>query len=170
MAKQYQPKAVHVMRAPNIRGVWVACTLGACIASALIQPAFAQAQAMPLKLDQPAMVSDTEVACAGVGTKSRDDPRWAAYPLKLEFAVPNGAFLGKSTVMVSGKGERPPITVQCDGPWVLFRLPPGQYAVNANVSDGAASKSATVDVPASGQRAVTMIFPSIAAAISSPPN
>jgi hypothetical protein len=55
-------------------------------------------------------------ACAGVGKASRSDPRWAGFPVKLEFAAANGDFLGDPAVTVTDGSGNPVFQAQCDGP------------------------------------------------------
>lgn len=114
-------------------------------------PAMAQSQPS----DQPITVSGVETVCTGVGSDSREDPRWKAYPLKVEMAAVGGHYLGSETVTVS-RGGQPVVKVTCDGPWALFRLPPGRYTVDAVVGSETASSGAVV--PASGQGRIVLRF------------
>jgi hypothetical protein len=137
-------------------------TAGLAAAALLLSAASVLAQTVNLPVNRPTDVGGTQVACTGVGTNERDDPQWSSYPFKLELAVPNGALLGESDVTVSG-GSHPPIAVHCAGPWVLFQLPAGHYSVSATTSG--ATKTASVDVPSSGQKAITLMFPSVPAQV-----
>ena len=66
-------------------------------------------------------------ACAGVGKASRSDPRWASFPVKLQFAAANGDFLGDPDVTVTDSSGKQVFTAPCNGPWVLIELPAGSY-------------------------------------------
>lgn len=136
---------------------------GIAASALLLSGVVALAQTVRVPVDKPMDVGGTHVACTGVGTDDRDNPQWSAYPFKLELAVPNGALLGETDVTVSG-GDKPPIAVHCAGPWVLFQLPAGHYSVSATTSG--ATKTASVDVPSSGQKSITLEFPSVPASVT----
>jgi hypothetical protein len=56
--------------------------------------------------DQEKTFNGITYACAGVGDDSQNDPRWAAYPAKLEFAGGNGDYLSDIVVSIeNAKGE-----------------------------------------------------------------
>ncbi len=135
---------------------------GLTAAALVLSTAVALAQTVNLPVNRPTDVGGTQVACTGIGTDERDNPQWASYPFKLELAVPNGALLGETDVTVSG-GSHPPIAVHCAGPWVLFQLAPGHYSVSATTSG--ATKTASVDVPSKGQKAITLEFPTVPAQV-----
>jgi len=110
------------------------------LTAALLSPAAVLAQAD----NQPMMVGGIETVCTGTTTDVREDPKWQAYSLRLEFAGKDGQYLGDEQVNVSGNGQS--ISVHCNGPWVLMKLPPGTYKVTADVAD-AGHKDVTVRVP-----------------------
>ena len=112
--------------------------------------------APPLPLDTPRSMRSMEAVCTGVGTDARADPRWAAYPLKIEIAGRNGQFLGEAQVTVT-KGDEAVVSVRCGGPWVLFRIEPGAYGVTAEV--GGVARSSRVNVGGKGQARVVIRFP-----------
>jgi hypothetical protein len=93
---------------------------------------------------QPMTVSGVETVCTGTTTDVRDDPRWQAYSLRLEFAGKEGQYLGDERVTVSGNGQS--VSVHCAGPWVLMKLPKGAYKVSADVA-GAGHQDLTVQAP-----------------------
>lgn len=105
--------------------------------------------------DQPFDVNGTEVVCTGTDSDSRHDPRWASYPLRMEFAGVGGQFLGEERVTVSGNGLN--VSVHCKGPWVLMKVPAGHYSIHAEVADGGAKNGSAV-VPSHGQARVVMTF------------
>ena len=110
----------------------------------LLVPATVLAQSRALDDGQPMMVNGVETVCTGTTTDVRDDPRWQAYSLRLEFAGKNGQYLGDETVNVSGNGHS--VSVHCGGPWVLMKLPSGSYKVSADVAE-AGHKDVTVRAP-----------------------
>jgi hypothetical protein len=94
---------------------------------------------------------------------AREDPRWAAYPLKIELAGRDGQFLGDAQVSLI-KGDEAVVSVHCAGPWVLFKLAPGAYGVTAEI--GGVSKTAKVAVSGKGQARVVLRFPEEGGAVS----
>jgi hypothetical protein len=106
--------------------------------------------------DQPFDVNGTEVVCTGIDSDSRHDPRWPAYPLKLEFAGAGGQYLGEERVTVTGNGVD--VNVRCKGPWVLLRVPAGSYSIHAEAAN-AGAKNLTVNVTGRGQTRAMVVFP-----------
>lgn len=125
----------------------------AILFATLVVPAAAWAQTPALGDDQPMMVNGVETVCTGTTTDVREDPRWRAYPFHIEFAGKDGQYLGDETVNVSGNGHS--VSVHCDGPWVLMKLPSGSYKVSADVAE-AGHKDVTVHAPGR----VVLHFPS----------
>jgi hypothetical protein len=113
-----------------------------------------------LVLDTPTEVNGIETVCTGIDSDSRDDPRWAAYSLRLEFAAGSRAYVSDETVGVTGGGTT--LQVRCPGPWLLAKLPAGKYSVVATV-EGGATKTANVSVPKSGQLRAVLHFPEVPA-------
>jgi hypothetical protein len=100
---------------------------------ALLETAQAQIPEAPvLPLDTPQTMRNMEAVCTGIGSDSREDPRWPSYPLRVEVVGEKGQFLGEAEVSVN-KGTEAIISVRCGGPWVLFRLDPGAYTITATV-------------------------------------
>jgi hypothetical protein len=106
--------------------------------------------------DQPQAIDGVETACDGVTIDNRNDPKWKAFSLRLEMVGKGGQYLGGETVTV--KGHEYDISVQCQGPWVLMKLPTGTYHVAADVPD-AGHKEMNVRVSANGQAVVIMRWP-----------
>jgi hypothetical protein len=118
-----------------------------------------------LAADMPKAIDGIETVCDGTTIANRNDPKWRAYSLRLEFAGKGGQYLGGETVSV--KGDEIDVTVQCQGPWVLMKLPAGSYHVSADVPD-AGHKEMNVRVPASGQQVVVFSFPNAGGEITRP--
>jgi hypothetical protein len=110
------------------------------LTAAMLNPAGAFAQ----NDGQPTTVGGVETVCTGTTTDVREDPKWQAYSLRLEFTGKDGQYLGDEQVNVSGNGRS--VSVHCNGPWVLMKLPAGTYKVSADVAD-AGHKDVTVRVP-----------------------
>ena len=98
-------------------------------------------------------------ACAGVGKASRSDPRWPAFPVRLEFAAANGDFLGDPAVTVTDASGKQVFQTQCNGPWVLIELAPGSYKVHATGQKGQYAKDFDIAVKSGGQTKKTIRLP-----------
>lgn len=114
----------------------------------------------------PARAADTEqkyndvsYVCTGVG-ESKDDPRWKEYPLKLMFAGSGRAYVSEVKVSLKDASGKAVLEADCDGPWLLAKLKPGKYSVSAS-AEGGGTKTASVNVPASGQAETVIRFTSI---------
>ena len=118
-----------------------------------------------LALDNPTEVAGIEVVCTGVGLDAREDPRWSAYSLKVELAGKGGQYLGDVGVNVT-KNKEPVLTTVCGGPWLLFKLPPARYQVDATIENK--TVSATANVPARGQGRIILRFPELGGALEQP--
>ena len=98
-------------------------------------------------------------ACAGVGKASRNDARWPAFPVNLEFAAANGDFLGDPAVTITDASGKQVFQAQCNGPWVLIELPAGSYQVHATGQKGQYAKDFPLSVKAGGQTKKTIRLP-----------
>ena len=117
----------------------------------MAQPVLAQGLAM----DTPTGIAGVETVCTGVGLDARQDPRWTAYGLKVEIAGAGGKYLGSEVVTLRKDGKTL-LEADCGGPWILFRLPPGRYNVEARIGDQTISSAAFV--PADGQGRIILRF------------
>ncbi|MGH6888431.1 MAG: carboxypeptidase-like regulatory domain-containing protein [Rhizomicrobium sp.] len=115
-------------------------------------------QHMPM--DRPVPVNGTETVCTGVGDRAEQDPRWLTYPVRIEFSNKGAQYLSGAHVDLATGGGRTIASVDCDGAWVLFRVPPGMYRVTARLfaQPGGGTASATFAAPASGQKRVVLDF------------
>jgi hypothetical protein len=116
-----------------------------------------------LPFDTPQTMRNFEAVCTGIGSDARSDPRWSAYPLKVEIAGKEGQLLGATQVTLM-KGDEAVVSVGCAGPWVLFKVDPGAYQVKAEVQG--TSVTNRVNVSGKGQARVIMRFPEIGGATS----
>jgi hypothetical protein len=135
---------------------------GLLVGAALTYGAQAQTPGA-LPYDTPTAVDGVEAVCSGVGVSNEDKARWSKYPLKVVVSGKGGQFLAGEQVAVS-EGEREVVSVICDGPWVFFKLAPGEYGVRATV-DGK-SMEARAHVPESGQGRVDLRFPNLGGSVS----
>jgi hypothetical protein len=106
------------------------------------------------------MVGGVDVACTGIGDEAQTDPRWRAYPIRVEFAGGTGQYVGAATLTLHDKNGAAAFTVSCGGAWLLLQLPAGKYRVTAS-TEGAAPRVETISVPASGQARAVIRFPEI---------
>jgi len=131
------------------------------VAAVAIAPRGAAAEPQRVRLDTEATIGGVAVACTGIG-QTKDQPRWQAYPVRVEFANARRDYLAGELVTLS-QGKAPPILeVACEGPWVLFKLPPGKpYQVTATLTEYKASepRTATVKAPRRGQARFVITFP-----------
>ena len=95
-------------------------------------------------------------ACTGIAGE-RANPAWKAYAAKVEVDEHDGAYLGNEKLTVDNSAGKAVLTATCTGPWLVAKLAPGQYTVDAKV--GKYQQSARLDVPAKGQGAVILSFP-----------
>ena len=133
----------------------------AIVLSVTIGPAFVLpllTQAARAVQDQPVMIGGIETVCTGVGS-AKDNPAWSAYPVKLVFADPKGANLAQVHLSVM-QGGKPLMETECDAPWVLMKLPPGNYDVAATVPGDAGPRAGKASFAAKGgaQQTVNVII------------
>lgn len=106
--------------------------------------------------DIPTQINGTDVVCTGVSLDARQDIRWNAYALKVEFAGPGGQYVGDEIVSVR-RGNAELLNVSCSGPWLLLKLPPGRYEVSAKAEGQVAASPAFA--PKEGQGRIILRFP-----------
>lgn len=110
-------------------------------------------------LDTETTINGVQVACTGIG-QTRNDPKWAAYPIRVEFSNAKNWYMTDAAVALLDAKARSVLTVRCDGPWVLLKPSPGTYAVYAMLADSdAMPRSASFTVPKHGQKRVVLQFP-----------
>ena len=134
--------------------------LAAAVAVAIAaSPLLAFADPVRVPLDQETTVGGIGVGCTGIG-QTKNDPKWKAYSVKLEFADAQRALLANETVSLSD-GNTQVLDVACEGPWLLLKLPAGKaFTVEANLAEKTtASRSATVKAPSHGQATFVLTFP-----------
>jgi hypothetical protein len=113
--------------------------------------------------DMPTTINGVETVCTGVGS-AKDDPRWAAYPVKIVLATSGGANLANAHVSLSKNGQEV-AGLDCDAPWILFKPPAGNYTATAGLIGGTRTAHANFSTSGSGaQKEVTLVFPKADAA------
>lgn len=122
----------------------------------------AQAVAAVLPMDAPVKLGAITAVCTGVGS-AKDDPQFAAYPIKLEFSNGGAQFVSNENVKLMNNTGANIAEFDCQGPWVLLQLPKGTYSVTATQPDATRGpKTVKFDTPATGQKRIEIQFPSIA--------
>lgn len=134
---------------------WALAAVVVGAVAGLIWPASADSLAM----DSPVTVDGVDTVCTGIGS-GQDDPRWKAYPIRVEFSNGGSQYLAGAHITLSGGGKTM-ASFDCAGSWVLFRVAPGSYKVSATLlyNQGGGTRSATFSPPASGQKRVEIQFP-----------
>lgn len=112
-----------------------------------------------LTVDAETTVGGVEVACTGVG-QTRAEARWTTYGVRVEFSNALNEYLVGGAVTVRDRAGRELLNVSCDAPWVLLRLPRGDYRVEGRLLDSPARpRSAPFSPPAKGQMRLVLQFP-----------
>lgn len=132
-----------------------------CVAVAAVAGcATARAQdADTLPADQPAEINGYEVACTGVGDEAREDPRWPAFGVRIEFANRDAQYLSDIDVSITNAAGESLFRVRCESPWLLAKLPAGRYTV-AGTFEGI-TKTAKLTAPSAGQARIVVRFPEV---------
>jgi len=136
----------------------LALSASALAGSALLAPAANAQGSQPM--DTATTIGGVETVCTGIGEQAQN-PQWLAYPIRVEFSNGGAQYLSGAHVELAGSGGRPIASLDCNGPWVLFRLAPGgTYKVSATLMSqpGGGTASATFTVPRSGQKRVVLDF------------
>lgn len=112
-----------------------------------------------LPSDQPVEVNGYQLACTGIGDEAQQDPRWKAFPVRLEFAGGNAQYLADVKASVLDASGKELFKVSCDSPWLLVKLVPGKYKVVGSFRDF--SKSSNFMAPKKGQARIIVRFPDV---------
>ncbi len=99
--------------------------------------------------------------CTGFGAEERADPRWQAYPLKIEFTTADGGYFADVVTTIRDDSGRTVFHAHCEAPWLLLRLTPGQYQVTALALAHKDERRAPVTVRSEGQSRLVIRFPTI---------
>lgn len=117
-----------------------------------------------LPQDQPVVIGGITVLCTGTGS-SKETQDWQSYPVRVAFSNAAAQYLSGMHVRLSEKGASVADFV-CWAPWVLFKAPAGRtFKLTASIAGRVDSplKSASFEIPASGQTRVNIAFPEIQA-------
>jgi len=139
-------------------------TAGIAVLTVLAAGVALPSLANPLPMDTAVTLSGIETVCTGIGS-SKDEPIWSQYPIRVEFSNGGSQYLAGAHVTLSGRSISP-LTFDCQGSWVLFRLPAGNYKVTAVMTNAPNGPSASTIFVTSGsgpQKRVELQFPHVAA-------
>jgi len=120
------------------------------------------AQEAPIRigLDKERAIGGLQVACTGIG-QEKNDPRWAAFPIRVEFSNLKREYLSDGAVAVLDASGRRMAAVSCEGPWILLRpSEPGRYGVEGWLPGTAVKPLHGVfHIPYKGQMRLILQFP-----------
>jgi hypothetical protein len=113
-----------------------------------------------IDMDSPVTIGDIQTVCTGIGDDAQHDPRWRAFPIRIEFSNGGSQYLSGAHVELSSADGKSLAALDCAGPWVLFRVGPGTYKVTATLTQqqGGGTSSATFSPPSTGQKRVVLGF------------
>jgi hypothetical protein len=140
--------------------------VGACAACLAAQalaadqgpsPGPGPAEALPI--DRTTVIQGVEAACTGLGKAERDNPAWDSFPVRVEFADTRSQYLTDVEVRVATAKGKPVVRLSCGAPWVLLKLPPGDYRVSGRLQAGGPERRATFRAPRTGLARVALTFP-----------
>lgn len=109
--------------------------------------------------DQPVDVNGYQLACTGIGDEAQQDPRWKAFPVRLEFAGGNAQYLADVKASVLDAKGKELFKVSCDSPWLLVKLVPGKYKVVGSFRTF--TKTSNFIAPKKGQARIIVRFPEV---------
>jgi len=130
----------------------------ASITMSLSHAALAES-ATSLPSDMPVDVNGYQLACTGIGDEAQTDPRWKAFPVRLEFAGGKAQYLADVEATVLDAAGKELFKVRCDSPRLLAKLEPGKYRVQGAFRD--LVKSSNFMAPKKGQARIIVRFPEI---------
>jgi len=112
----------------------------------------------PMVMDQPVTISGIETVCTGI-SESKLDPRWHAYPVRVEFSNKAAQYVVGAHVVLAKADGTALSQFDCPASWVLFKLAPGKYKVTASIGSGPGDTAdADFSPPAKGQKRVVLRF------------
>ena len=142
------------------RHLKIAIAVGlAAFLAALLAARSAAAEPKALTVDDETLAGGVPVACTGVG-QTRLDPKWQAYGVRVEVSNAMNEYLVGAAVTVRDRSGAEVLSVACDAPWVLMKLPPGAYVVEGRLLNSPARpRSAPFSPPRTGQMRLVLQFP-----------
>ena len=113
-----------------------------------------------VSMDNPITIDGVDTVCTGIGDEAQHDPRWSGYPIRIEFSNGGAQYLSGAHVALSTASGKSLAALDCAGSWVLFKLAPGTYRVDATLlyNQGGGTRRAVFSPPARGQKRVVLQF------------
>jgi len=142
------------------RSIVRSCRLLAALLFAI--PALARPD--KLSTNAPTSIDGVETVCTGIGYSQEHDPRWMAYPLRVEVVGKGGQWLADADITLSN-GKTQVLDVHCGAPWLLAKVPPGRYEITGSIPRGSRA-SVMAYVSATGQARAILRFPDAGGAVS----
>ncbi|MEQ1753062.1 MAG: hypothetical protein ABL973_02895 [Micropepsaceae bacterium] len=133
--------------------------ISAATAIILCTSAWSADSTTSLPSDQSVDVNGFELACTGIGDEAQNDPRWKAFPVRLEFAGGRAQYLADVKVTVTNAAGTELFKVQCDSPWLLAKLQPGKYQVRGDFRG--IQKTSNFMAPKKGQARIIVRYPEV---------
>lgn len=113
-----------------------------------------------LPMNYPVTYSGIDTVCTGIGD-AQDDPRWASYPIRVEFFNRRLQWTVGADVVLAKADGSVLTAFNCPGAWVLFRLAPGRYKLTAIAAPGPGGTVTVVFTPPKrGLKRVQLVFTS----------
>ena len=110
-------------------------------------------------LDTETTVSGVPVACTGVG-ESKLNPHWDTYPVRVEFSGADNGLLADEALTIFDAAGAEVVSVGCQGPWILLKLPPGSYRIEGRLPKTEAKpQSGYFKIPPDGPVHLSLHFP-----------
>jgi hypothetical protein len=131
----------------------------AMVATLALGPQALADSATYMPSDAPVDVNGYELACTGIGDEAQSDPRWKAFPVRIEFAGGNAQYLADVEASVFDAAGKELFRVSCDSPWLLAKLPPARYRVQGTFRN--LVKAANFVAPTKGQARIIVRFPEV---------
>ena len=88
--------------------------------------------------------ADTIYECSGIGLEQREAAENVPHTLRLEFARPDGHFMGGVEASLSDRSDNEILSVRCPGPWLLLDLPDGSYRISASFEGKTVTRKITI--------------------------
>lgn len=121
----------------------------------------AAAEPQALTVDAETTAGGVPMACTGIG-QTRLDAKWQAYPVRVEFSNARNEYLVNGAITVKDHKGAEVLSVACDAPWILMKLPAGAYTVQGHiVGSPAKPRSAHFSPPKAGQMRLVLQFPDV---------
>ena len=71
---------------------------------------------VPMPMDNPVSIDGVQTVCTGIGDEAQKDPRWLAFPVRIEFSNGGAQYLSGAHVVLSSSGGKTLAALDCAGP------------------------------------------------------